>query len=106
MENDGTYGGITRDSASNANGYYASGGGQLTVEMLNDAFKSIERMDDANRLWEQEFWDKMRPHAHLATSDVGCYCALYRLYRSSLSPIGMPLYEQLMEIVKSRGIEV
>lgn len=106
MDHDGTYGGIVRSEAKNAFGYYNSSGGQLTVEMLNDAFKSLERMDESNRQWEREFWDKMRPHNPLLTSDVECYVALYRLYQSSRSPISKPLYDQLMGIVKSRGIEV
>lgn len=103
---DGTYGGITRSAAGNLNGYYASEGAPITIETLQQGFESLRRIDEANAQWEREFWDAMRPHRDLVSSDPECYMALYRLYQSSRSPVSPNLYRQLMEIVKARGIEV
>ena len=109
MENDGTYGGSTRGMTSGLSGinhYYDSPGDPITLETLQRGVESLKRMDESNAQWEREFWDSMRPYSGLATSDVDCYTALYRLYQSSRSPISKPEYDRLMEIVKSRGIEI
>lgn len=109
MGNDITYGGITRSKAENLNGYYASKGGQLTFEMIGDAFKAIERMDEMGRQQEEEFYKRLRPFQHLCINDTVAYIAAYRIIRSSVyieAALHPKNYEEYMAILKDRGIEI
>ena len=101
-----TYGGVTRAKVPEGSLKYDSTGGQLTIEMLKNGFEFIKRMDEAEEEWQREFYKALHPYSHLATSDFDCYCAIYRLFQSSRSPISKPFYDKLMEIVKSRGIDL
>ena len=102
---DETYGGITRKGVGPSPSYQSEGG-QLTPKMLQDAFEAIKRMDEAEEEWQREFYNALRPHQHLATEDVNCYCAIYRLLQSSRAPLHPKEYEALMAIVKARGINL
>ncbi len=108
MDNDGTYGGITRSDAVACNVYYAQPSGQLTVEMLQDAFKAIERMDEQTRQLDMKFAKEMQRFNHFVKDDAVAYIAAYRLVRAcvymecALHPKNA---EEYIGILKSRGIE-
>lgn len=102
-DSDATYGGITRAKVVPEFSYNTQGG-CLTMKMLQEAFESIKRHDEAVAEWEREFYAALRPHQHLATSDVECYCAIYRLLQSSRAPLHPREYDTYMGILKSRGI--
>jgi len=105
-----TYGGITRSKDPSDPYYTQGGGGQITLKMLQDAFVTIERHDEENRIQRQEFWDRIRPYQNLLNENkFNVYLAVYRLLASAYYPdacLSSREHEAYMKILAEEGIKL
>jgi hypothetical protein len=97
MENDGTYGGVSRSGHKT---YYDSNpsGGCLTLELLENAFAWIKHHDEQTEKTEREFYRRLRPFNRLLNEkDFVGFRAAYRLIQASTYP-GAALHPKEYEI--------